>query len=675
MDSTQSLPIKFHEHLTLSSVGIQSPNIGFATVTMESDRFICVRDKVGDVSQVVIIDMRSPSTPTRRPITADSAIMNPQHKIIALKAGRTIQVFNIEQKAKIKSHALAEDCVFWKWLSVNTLGLVTKSAVYYWTLEIDTSEPLDPPSSSEPLKQFDLQTNLQESQIINFRTDSSLKWAVIVGIVANDNRVGGRMQLYSIDRKLSQAIEGHAAAFTEYTFDSNPQPSKLFCFAFRYSNEMNGKLHIYELGSPPTSNKAFKKRTTEIVFSADASNDFPVAMQIGSKLGVIYLITKYGFVYLFDIQTGGELFSNRISAETVFVTAVETVTSGIIGVNRKGQVLSVSVDEDNVVGYVSQVMHNPDLAYEFAVRNKLTGGDQMFVERFKSLFSSGNYAEAAKVAAIAPGNVLRTPQTIQAFQNAAQTTGQTAGQSSPVLQYFAALLEHGGRLTKFESVELCRPVVQQNKKNLLEKWLKNDRIDCSEELGDMVKPLDANLALSIYIRAKCPAKIVQSFAETGQHDKIVLYARKTGYSPDYISILRNLCKQNQSDQALTFAKSLVSSEGEHAIDVDRAVDVFLESGLVLQCTAFMLEALKNNKPEEGQLQTRLLEINLVHSPQVADSILAKGVLTHYDRAHVAQLCEKAGLVQRALEHYTDLYDIKRTVVHSNLLNQEWLVCP
>ena len=46
------------------------------------------------------------------------------------------------------------------------------------------------------------------------------------------------------------------------------------------------------------------------------------------------------------------------------------------------------------------------------------------------------------------------------------------------------------------------------------------------------------------------------------------------------------------------------------------------------------------------------------------------MFTHYDRPHVAQLCEKAGLLQRALEHYTDLYDIKRAVVHTHLLNPE-----
>lgn len=61
-------------------------------------------------------------------------------------------------------------------------------------------------------------------------------------------------------------------------------------------------------------------------------------------------------------------------------------------------------------------------------------------------------------------------------------------------------------------------------------------------------------------------------------------------------------------------------------------------------------------------------MNLMSAPQVADAILGNGMFTHYDRAHVAQLCEKAGLLQRALEHYTDLYDIKRAVVCLYFIN-------
>ena len=52
---------------------------------MESDKFICVREKVGEAAQVVIIDMNDPTNPIRRQISADNAIMNPKSKVIALK--------------------------------------------------------------------------------------------------------------------------------------------------------------------------------------------------------------------------------------------------------------------------------------------------------------------------------------------------------------------------------------------------------------------------------------------------------------------------------------------------------------------------------------------------------------------------------------------------------------
>lgn len=72
-------------YFQLQNVGINAANIGFSTLTMESDKFICVREKVGETAQVVIIDLADPNNPTRRPISADSAIMNPKSKVIALK--------------------------------------------------------------------------------------------------------------------------------------------------------------------------------------------------------------------------------------------------------------------------------------------------------------------------------------------------------------------------------------------------------------------------------------------------------------------------------------------------------------------------------------------------------------------------------------------------------------
>ena len=53
---------------------------------------------------------------------------------------------------------------------------------------------------------------------------------------------------------------------------------------------------------------------------------------------MVFLITKYGYIHLYDLETGTCIYMNRISGETIFVTAPHEATSGIIGVNRKGQV-------------------------------------------------------------------------------------------------------------------------------------------------------------------------------------------------------------------------------------------------------------------------------------------------------------------------------------------------
>lgn len=68
----------------LPSIGINQQFITFTHVTMESEKYICVRE-TSPQNSVVIIDMSMPMQPLRRPISADSALMNPNTRILALK--------------------------------------------------------------------------------------------------------------------------------------------------------------------------------------------------------------------------------------------------------------------------------------------------------------------------------------------------------------------------------------------------------------------------------------------------------------------------------------------------------------------------------------------------------------------------------------------------------------
>jgi clathrin heavy chain len=652
-----ALPIQFREVLQLPALGINPQSISFATVTLEGDRYLSVRDQIGADKSVVIVDLQNPHNLVRRPTGAESTIMNPVHNILALRDAVNLQVFNLGDKQKVNDCTMSEAVEYWRWISESKIAIVTATSVYHWNVM---------ESGAKPVKLFPRLQNLAGTQIISYRVDKAEKWCCLIGIAKakDSDRIVGSMQLYSMERKQSQALEGHAAAFFTTTLDGATKPTTLFCFGSRTA--ASAKLFVIEVGTP--SEVPFQKKQVDIYFPAEAAQDFPVAMQVSEKYGVLYMITKFGYIHIFHITTAKLVYMNRISADTIFATAPHTSTGGILGVNRSGQVLSVTLDENNIIPYIISQLNDYDLAMKMSAGSNLPGAVDLYVGNFNQLFQQGKYKEAAKVAADSPQGALRTTQTIQLFSRVPAVQGQP----SPLLQYFSVLLEKG-KLNKIESLELCRPVLQQGRKELLQNWLKEEKLDCSEELGDLVRQYDPTMALSIYYLADAKDKVVQCLADTGQFESIVVYAEKTGYTPDYMYILNGLIQTNPQAAASFAAKVLSTPSIASSINVNQVVDLFMQRNMVPETTSLLLDVLKNNKPEEGPLQTRLLEINLLHAPQVAAAIMGYEMLTHYNRPYIAQLCEKAGLYQQALEHYTNLADIKRVIVNTHLINPEFLV--
>uniref|UniRef100_A0A0E0R335 Clathrin heavy chain linker core motif domain-containing protein n=1 Tax=Oryza rufipogon TaxID=4529 RepID=A0A0E0R335_ORYRU len=610
-------PIAMREALTLTSLGIAPQFVTFTHVTMESEKYICVRE-TSPQNSVVIVDMAMPAQPLRRPITADSALMNPNTRILALKdhlsvpvqAGQTppllqyfgtlltrgklnayeslelsrlvvnqnkknllenwlaedklecseelgdlvktvdndlalkiyikaratpkvvaafaerrefdkiliyskqvgytpdylfllqtilpqipgttqdhLQIFNIEAKTKIKSHQMPEQVVFWKWITPKLLGLVTQTSVYHWSIEGD----------SEPAKMFDRTANLANNQIINYRCDPSEKWLVLIGIAPGaperPQLVKGNMQLFSVDQQRSQALEAHAASFASFKVVGNENPSTLICFASKTTNagQITSKLHVIELGAQP-GKPGFSKKQADLFFPPDFQDDFPVAMQISQKYGLIYVITKLGLLFVYDLETAAAVYRNRISPDPIFLTAESSASGGFYAINRRGQVLHATVNDATIVPFVSSQLNNLELAVNLAKRANLPGAENLVVQRFQELFAQTKYKEAAELAAESPQGLLRTPETVAKFQG-----------------------------------------------------------------------------------------------------------------------------------AVNFALMMSQMEGGCPVDYNTITDLFLQRNMIREATAFLLDVLKPNLPEHAFLQTKVLEINLVTYPNVADAILANGM--------------------------------------------------
>ncbi|KAH3987963.1 clathrin heavy chain [Parastagonospora nodorum] len=661
--ASKPIPLHVAQPTLLTNLNITPASISWQNCTLESDKYVCVRQVNSEANapaETVIIDLKNTNNIIRRPIRADSAIMHLTEPIIALKAqGRTLQLFNLETKERLQTYSHQEDIQFWRWVSQTTLALVSTKAVYHWDV-------LDSKNSAAPRKIFDRGEQLENNQIINYVTNDDESWSCLVGITSNPaGGIRGNMQLFSKARNVSQPLEGHAATFGTIRLDGAATDTKLFAFAVK-STSGEAKINIVEVDHN-ASNPAFPKRLIPIHWPAEGTGDFPLGIHIAHKYGILIVITKFGFIHLHDLETGTALFLNRISEETVFTTARDDDGTGVVVINKRGQVLHTTIREDALIPYI---MENPacaEIAYKLASKGGLPGADQLYSQRFENLMTQGNFAEAAKVAANSPRGFLRTMNTI----NRLRQVPSQPGQITTLLQYFGQLLDKGG-LNREETLELARPVFVQGRKHLIEKWQKEGKLFCSEELGDLAKPHDLNLALAIYKDANVPQKVVAALAELGHYDLILQYCNGVGYTPDYNVLLQHVVRSN-GEKGTEFASQLVKNEGGPLISIDRVVDIFQSQGMIQQATAFLLDVLSNDLPEEGHMQTKLLEMNLLNAPQVADAILGNEMFHHYDKARIASLCENAGLLTRALEHNEDPAAVKRIIVQTDKLPEEWLI--
>jgi len=167
----------------------------------------------------------------------------------------------------------------------------------------------------------------------------------------------------------------------------------------------------------------------------------------------------------------------------------------MIVINRAGQIFSINVEENNLIPYINSCGHIPDnknLSFKLAQRFSLPGADDLFMLMFNQKLASQDYQGAAVVARDAPGTLLRNQETINKFKNLPSTGGP-----APILVYFNALLQTT-KLNAIESVELARPVIQQNKVNLIEGWIKENKLTMTDELGDLIRQVNPQMALNIF---------------------------------------------------------------------------------------------------------------------------------------------------------------------------------
>ena len=60
-------------------------------------------------------------------------------------------------------------------------------------------------------------------------------------------------------------------------------------------------------------------------------------MQVSDRFGLVYVATKLGLLFVYDLESGAAVYRNRVSPDPVFLTAPCEASGGLYLVNRRGQ--------------------------------------------------------------------------------------------------------------------------------------------------------------------------------------------------------------------------------------------------------------------------------------------------------------------------------------------------
>jgi clathrin heavy chain len=338
----------------------------------------------------------------------------------------------------------------------------------------------------------------------------------------------------------------------------------------------------------------------------------------------------------------------------------------------------MNIDETALVPYIQRsLVHLPmyqELALSFVRRYGYSGNKDVLLQLFNAAFTRGDWGTAARIVATAKTkDVLRTPEILYRFKSVPASPGSGM---TPILQYFTNLLDHDG-LNGNESIELIRTVVSQNHVELVQKWLDQDKLTCTEELGDIVKQKDPALALQIYNKAHATTKVLQSCIEQGKIEKIGTFinqmrensrnlnsSQSEFSSPDFIGCLETLISSGNPasiEASVKLAQELLSDRQRKKGEVEKIINIFVQRHRYKEVTKVLLEYLKDDLPEDADLQTKLFELCFIHNPNVVEAIFQTESFTHFDRQKIGTMAEEAGLIQRALQLATTPEEIKRLI--------------
>ena len=269
-------------------------------------------------------------------------------------------------------------------------------------------------------------------------------------------------------------------------------------------------------------------------------NDFPIRVIYNSVYKLLFIYTKFGFVFVVEPNSGSCIMNEKYSDSPIYLVTPSLDHSNHFILNRKGEIHESNISIESF--FNKCIQKGVDYFEPIGIfMNNVSVDKQSEIYRnyFDKLKNSENHLEALLLVAKSGKPFLRTFEylsSIKDFPNINET--------SALLEYFAIVLEDG-KLNEVESLELVQLALNKKKLDIVRKWLDADQIFCTAQLGKVVIEADPELALKIFEKSASEAMIIYSLALLGKFDEFSNLLKLTTENVDIKAIFTSLLKSKK----------------------------------------------------------------------------------------------------------------------------------
>eukprot|EP00477_Mikrocytos_mackini_P000219 GAHX01000232.1.p1 GENE.GAHX01000232.1~~GAHX01000232.1.p1 ORF type:complete len:1782 (-),score=358.81 GAHX01000232.1:21-5333(-) len=409
------------------------------------------------------------------------------------------------------------------------------------------------------------------------------------------------------------------------------------------------------------------------VISEDKLEGYPVTLH-EEKLNEFIMLMNTSNIVNFDFQPGTTVQQND---DVGYVDVSGIIPESNFSNNTPMDTPTTAPD------FTSDYSQNTQPSYDFS-NNDANMDNQMNLSSTSSMSASptnfacdsqldnmlrqGQIQEAIQFV-IRSGDQYRTVDTLNSFKNCPSTD-----KIPPVIRYLVELVTNN-TLKDFESTELAIKFIEARKteaSRFLNDWFNKNKLTPSEELGNVVRDIDNTLALKVYVKSQAHTKVCGLLLLMNQLDKLVPYAQKTGFQPDYDIIcckMYDLVSENKipKENAKSFIESLVKNNPP-LLQVLRAAEIAYQSGDYATYFSIVIQHLKTagDRAQDAEIQTNFLMALARHKPELLPTILSGKELnlSHFDRNVVGSYLEEINMAYLSLLCYKEMDSIKRILAAS-----------